>query len=80
MYTGFVQRGLPRSSPKNAAAPLYKKRGEQMATWIRHHVLSASVADHLKVLIDQACHDLEFDRQGPVALSNAKLVVLEALA
>ena len=23
MYTGFVQRGLPRSSPKNAAAPLY---------------------------------------------------------
>ena len=24
MYTGFVQRGLPRSSPKNAAAPLYK--------------------------------------------------------
>ena len=26
MYTGFVQRGLPRSSPKNAAAPLYKER------------------------------------------------------
>ena len=25
MHTGFVQRGLPRSSPKNAAAaPLYK--------------------------------------------------------
>ena len=24
MYTGFVQRGLPRSSPKNAAAPLYQ--------------------------------------------------------
>ena len=23
-HTGFVQRGLPRSSPKNAAAPLYK--------------------------------------------------------
>ena len=23
VYTGFVQRGLPRSSPKNAAAPLY---------------------------------------------------------
>ena len=23
MHTGFVQRGLPRSSPKNAAAPLY---------------------------------------------------------
>ena len=23
MYTGFVQRGLPHSSPKNAAAPLY---------------------------------------------------------
>ena len=25
MYTGFVQRGLPRSSPKNAAAPLYQE-------------------------------------------------------
>ena len=24
MYPGFVQRGLPRSSPKNAAAPLYQ--------------------------------------------------------
>ena len=24
VYTGFVQRGLPRSSPKNAAAPLYE--------------------------------------------------------
>ena len=24
VYTGFVQRGLPRSSPKNAAAPLYQ--------------------------------------------------------
>ena len=24
MHTGFIQRGLPRSSPKNAAAPLYK--------------------------------------------------------
>jgi len=24
VYTGFVQRGLRRSSPKNAAAPLYK--------------------------------------------------------
>ena len=23
MHTGFVQRGLPHSSPKNAAAPLY---------------------------------------------------------
>ena len=23
MHTGFVQRSLPRSSPKNAAAPLY---------------------------------------------------------
>ena len=56
----------------------YKKRGEQMAAWIRH-VLSASVADHLKVLIDQACHDLEFDRQGLVTLSNVKLAVLEAL-
>ena len=25
VYTGFVQRGLPRSSPKNAAAPLYQQ-------------------------------------------------------
>jgi len=24
VHTGFVQRGLPRSSPKNAAAPLYE--------------------------------------------------------
>ena len=24
MYTGFVKRCLPRSSPKNAAAPLYQ--------------------------------------------------------
>ena len=26
MHTGFVQRGLPRSSPKNAAAPLYNEK------------------------------------------------------
>jgi len=26
VYTGFVQRGLPRSSPKNAAAPLYQNK------------------------------------------------------
>ena len=25
VYTGFVQLGLPRSSPKNAAAPLYEQ-------------------------------------------------------
>ena len=29
MYTGFVQRALPRSSPKNAAAPLYKGKEDK---------------------------------------------------
>ena len=32
MYTGFVQRGLPRSSPKNAAAPLYDEKSCFFAT------------------------------------------------
>ena len=31
VYTGFVQRGLPRSSPKNAAAPLYKEMSRKLA-------------------------------------------------
>ena len=43
MYTGFVQRGLPRSSPKNAAAPLYKLHksalgciGDSESPWTSH--------------------------------------------
>ena len=33
MYTGFVQRGLPRSSPKNAAAPLYHETTRHVVAW-----------------------------------------------
>ena len=41
MHTGFVQRGLPRSSPKNAAAPLYEQNlvaiDRKNITWKQNH-------------------------------------------
>jgi len=42
VYTGFVQRGLPLSSPKNVAAPLYDGR-------FTEHVQGKSLASDAKI-------------------------------
>ena len=47
VHTGFVQRGLPRSSPKNAAAPLY----HNMLDDARRSSVFAARTFHLRFLV-----------------------------